>query len=160
MGIRNKITSIRQTLVMLGAERVKKWGTLAVLSEMAEGKPKQLLITSVARAHFCEAIAKHQKRTRDEMNMFFVGMLSVIDAILNTPMREAVSQLPLSSEVTDALLGNSDGYLGQGLALAKASEAGAWSTVSSLCHQMDFTQSEVANLYYHTLHSTYELLGS
>lgn len=159
MGVRHKVTTIHQALVMLGAEPLRKWGTLAVLSDLAGSKPKQLLITSLSRAHFCEAIARHQKRTQDTLNMFFVGMLSVIDAILNTPMAEAISQLPVSEEVTDVLLGKSDGYLGRALALARASETGAWATVSSLCHQMDFTQGEVANLYYQTLQSTYELVG-
>ena len=58
-----------------------------------------------------------------------VGLFSLIDALLNVPMPDAIQLLPFSKEVREALLTQS-GPLGSALSCVLAYESGNWSDIS------------------------------
>jgi len=60
---------------------------------------------------------------RETADDFLVGLFSVLDALLDAPMEEAVADLPLSGELRDALLGR-PGMMREKLELALAVERG------------------------------------
>jgi EAL and modified HD-GYP domain-containing signal transduction protein len=62
LGRAHRIESIRRALVMLG-EEVRKWVSIAVLSELASGKPEELLITSALRPGCVSASGERPART-------------------------------------------------------------------------------------------------
>jgi len=64
-GFKTKINSIKQALVLLGLSEVRKWASIMVLQNLGEDKPDALIVNSVVRATFGEALAlkttlKHQ----------------------------------------------------------------------------------------------------
>ncbi|MGZ4202412.1 MAG: EAL and HDOD domain-containing protein [Thermoleophilaceae bacterium] len=97
----HKIGSIRQALVLLGIASVRKWSTLLAMSDFAD-KPHELIVTALVRGKMCE-LAAASRPTREREEYFTVGMFSVIDALLDSPMDIVLASLPLSDEIKVAL---------------------------------------------------------
>jgi c-di-GMP phosphodiesterase len=103
IGLPTPVGSVREALVRLGARTVQQWATMLVLAGLP-GKPHQLVATALLRARMCQlAVPPRNRHLMDRL--FTVGMFSVIDALLDMPMEEALTGLPLDDDVTTALLG-------------------------------------------------------
>lgn len=118
-----EVTSIHHAIQLVGTRRIRSWASLLVLAGV-EGKARELLMTAIARARTCEQIAISQQRS-DSDQFFTVGLFSVLDALLDRPLPEAVAMLPLTDEVKRALL-EQRGPMGQALRAALAFERGDW----------------------------------
>ncbi|HZC29328.1 MAG TPA: HDOD domain-containing protein, partial [Gaiellaceae bacterium] len=95
-----RVGSVREALMLLGARAVRRWATALVLAGMPS-QPHALLVTALVRARMCELLtddAAHADRA------FTVGMFSTINRLLGLPMREALDTLPLADDVVAALL--------------------------------------------------------
>jgi EAL and modified HD-GYP domain-containing signal transduction protein len=97
-----------------------------------EGKPTELMRISLLRARFCELIAEQMDPTQSDA-AFTVGLFSVLDALLDLPMKEALEPLPLAPAVEEALIDQS-GMLGQILDCVFAYQRGHWEGVDRLPH--------------------------
>jgi EAL and modified HD-GYP domain-containing signal transduction protein len=121
--LRHQIKSVRQAIVLLGPRTVRQWGMLLLLSGIDEQRGP-LLITALSRGRTCEAIAR--RLGADDLDAyFFTGMMSVVDALLDLPMEEAIRDLPLSEDIIAALVDRAGGK-GRTLTMAEACERGAW----------------------------------
>jgi EAL and modified HD-GYP domain-containing signal transduction protein len=121
--LRHQIKSVRQAIVLLGPRTVRQWAMLLLLSGIDEQRGP-LLVTALSRGRTCEAIA--QRLGADDIEAyFFTGMLSIVDALLDRPMEEAVADLPLAEDVVAALVRRAGGK-GRTLTMAEACERGAW----------------------------------
>ncbi len=126
IGLNRQVESISHAAKMIGIARIRLWASLLMFAKM-EDKPRELMITAIVRAAMCERLAASAKAARKE-TFFTVGLLSVLDALLDCPMAEAVDQLPLSNEVRDALLEHT-GPLGEALNCVLAYERSEWAQV-------------------------------
>jgi len=97
----HKVGSIRQALVLLGIAAVRKWATLLAMADL-DDKPDELIVTALVRGKMCE-LAAASRPTREREEYFTVGMFSVIDALLDSPMDVVLSSLPLQDDIKDAL---------------------------------------------------------
>jgi len=127
-GMQREIESIEQALVLLGLNNARRWLSLLSLASLGEGKPLELMRTSLYRGHLLESIAKglHEEETGDD---FLLGMFSVLDALLDQPMQEAIEGMALPSPVRDALL-RDDAAMSYKLNIVRALESGAWDDVA------------------------------
>lgn len=150
MGIRNPITSIRHALTMLGEKAIRKWGTLAAMTNIGRKRANELLITCLIRAHFCERCATAAGLAGRELEMFMVGLLSSIDALLDMPMEYILDQMAITDAVRQVLMNDAQapGEMKRILAAALACERGAWGAVMEQSAALRLTQSELAVLYY------------
>lgn len=98
-----RIDSIRDALVLLGLENVKRWATLMALADTND-KPHELLVTGLVRARMCELVATARGERRDSEGYFTTGLFSVIDALMDVSLVELLRQLPFSQEIMEALL--------------------------------------------------------
>lgn len=101
--LRREINSIQDAVLLLGLNTIKSWASLLLMSGLSENKPHELIVTGMIRARMCEGIAatlvpaiKHQ--------MFIVGLFSVLDALMDTPMAELLDNLVLTTPIKMALL--------------------------------------------------------
>ena len=85
-------------------------------------------------------------RTVDSSGAFMVGIMSLMDAILDCPMGVVISQLPLTAECKDAL-GGGQNALGKLLHLAICCERGAWDKISTLAIELGLTEEVVLDLH-------------
>ncbi|HEU4976751.1 MAG TPA: HDOD domain-containing protein [Baekduia sp.] len=121
--LRHQIKSVRQAIVLLGPRTVRQWAMLLLLSGIDEQRGP-LLSTALSRGRTCEAIAT-RLGADDADAYFFTGMLSIVDALLDKPMEDAVADLPLAEDVVAALVRRAGGK-GRTLTMAEACERGAW----------------------------------
>lgn len=150
MGIRNPITSIKHALVMLGEKAVRKWGSLAAMTNISRKRANELLITCLIRAHFCERCAKAAGYADRELEMFLVGLLSGIDALLDMPMEYILDQTAITEAVRQVLLNDPQAprEMMRIYAAARGCERGDWRIVTEQSAALGLTQSELAVTYY------------
>ena len=101
-GLRREVSSIGRALTLLGLENVKKWTTLTVFAGMEE-KPRELIVTALVRAHFCE-LAGERFGEKNADQLFTLGLFSVVDALMDAPMKEVVESIPFPADMRDALI--------------------------------------------------------
>ena len=106
-----RIASIREALVLLGLQHVRRWATLMALFQ-SNDKPHELIVTGLVRARMCELVAIASGNRREAEEYFTTGLFSVVDALLDVSLVEVLRQLPFSQEIMDALL-NYEGKKGE-----------------------------------------------
>ena len=120
---REKITSIRQALTLLGVMKTRYWLRLMLYSDMlsANSNP-EILRMALQRAHFLDALGVASKFAPPKNeSLFLVGMLSLLEGILGVPMITILKELPLSAEIKSSLRGER-GIYSDYIALATAME--------------------------------------
>jgi EAL and modified HD-GYP domain-containing signal transduction protein len=125
-GAARKVESIRHAVVMLGLQRVRNAVLLLLLSGFRD-KPRELAIIGFVRARMCQLLAE-QCGSSDDGQFLTVGLLSVLDAMLDTSMDELLSAVSLPAQVSDALL-NGRGPAGRALRICRACESGEWDRI-------------------------------
>ncbi len=125
--LRRKIESLHQALVLLGLDNVRNWISLIALSGI-DGKPAYMLNETILRAKMAELLATAAGRQAPE-KYFTVGLFSSLERLLDMPMTEILKDLPLSTELQQALLGH-EGDLGAVLKCVLAYERGDFDAVS------------------------------
>jgi c-di-GMP phosphodiesterase len=121
------VGSVREAMTLLGANNVRRWATVLVMGGIPD-QPHVLLVTALVRARKCELLSDDPTR-RDRA--FTVGMFSVINRLLGLPMREALETLPLSEDVTSALL-RGEGPEGRSLRTVLAWELGDFNAAEAI----------------------------
>jgi EAL and modified HD-GYP domain-containing signal transduction protein len=128
---RRAIDSIADAVILLGQDVIRQWASMLLLTRLADNKPSELLVLALIRGRMCEALGA-QRGTTDASQLFTAGVLSVLDALLNRPMNEVVTELALAAPLGEALCGNDTSSLGHTLQRAIAYERGDWSFMDSL----------------------------
>ncbi len=145
VGVRYRVSSIRQALVLLGERLLRRWLLIAVTTLLLTDKPTELLVTALVRGHMCEQIV-NTLRLSLESDPFLVGLLSVLDALLEQPLPELLEELPVSQEIKDALL-QLPTPLGQVYALVRAYEQADWQKVGAIAQTLHLPEASLASLY-------------
>jgi len=122
------IKSIGQAITMLGSKQLAAWMTLMLMGTVE--KPHELTTIALQRAKMCEGFARAKNLPHSE-TYFLVGLLSVLDALMDKPMEELVADMPISPDVIDALLTHRGQY-GSILKTVIAYEQGDWDPVLKL----------------------------
>ena len=143
--VRDPISSIKQALVYLGNNQVKKFVNLIITAHVADNKPEELTQMSIVRAKFCERIAEKVLPGQTEES-FILGLFSLLDAILDQPMIEIVQQLPLTEELSAALIGH-ENQLGNILGIVKSYESASWSAMRRACARFRMDQDDLPEIY-------------
>lgn len=129
-GWRRRIESIRQGLVLLGENGVRRWVSLMTISALGDDLPRELLFDAIVRAKLCEEIAGRCRPAAVELDAFLVGMFSLLDAMVNEPMADILAAVSVPEQVAAAIL-EFDGVLGKILELVVAYERGEWAQVDT-----------------------------
>lgn len=126
---RKEIESIKEALLLVGGDTIKKWATLILMTQLTEGKPQALLITALVRARMCELVAAAIEKNNEQM--FLIGLLSLLDALMDMKMIDLLDELTLSAAIKYALL-DYDGENGEILMNVILYEQGQWSELVKL----------------------------
>ncbi|MFC4655421.1 MULTISPECIES: EAL and HDOD domain-containing protein [Rheinheimera] len=124
-GRKQSIGSLKHAMVYMGEAELKKFISLLALANLAEGQSDELLVMSLIRARFCDQLASIRGDHDNPPAAFLTGLFSLVDALLEQPLPELLSQLPLLDEIKSALL-EGKGMLARYLALEATFEQGQW----------------------------------
>ncbi|MBS0393600.1 MAG: HDOD domain-containing protein [Proteobacteria bacterium] len=130
-GRRRLVSTLTDVVVQLGHDVVRQWAALLLMARLGEAKPRELLTLALVRARMCEALAERMTDPRRE-SAFMVGLLSVLDALLDRPMQRVAAELPLSEDLRLALVGDSASTLSPIVRAVLAYERGQWSQATGL----------------------------
>lgn len=103
-GLRREIHSIREALLLLGLDQVRKWSSIWALAGLNRG-PSELVVMTVIRARCCEMIGQALERPDNGASFFLLGLCSLLDVLLGHPMAQVIKDLPLDPEIEAALAG-------------------------------------------------------
>ena len=141
--IQNEVHSIRHALTLLGEREVRRWVCLVATLTAGEKKSSELLVSAMVRARFCELLSP--KVPHGEVDLFLMGLLSMVDAILEIPMLRVVETMPVDHDTKTVLLGGG-GKLRPLYDLRLARESGDWNTTAALARQLSLSDSDVSHL--------------
>ncbi len=147
-GIQNGVRSVRHALALLGEREVRRWVRLVATLTIAENRSSELVASAMIRGRFCELLAP--RVPHGESDLFLMGMLSMVDAILEIPMTRVVEAVPLDNETKAVLLGASS-KLQPLYALMLARESGDWNTTAECSRKLGLTESEVAEAFWQAM---------
>jgi EAL and modified HD-GYP domain-containing signal transduction protein len=140
LGLTSPVSSVRHGLNLLGERELVRWIRMATTLAIGEKKPSDLVLSALVRARFCEMIAPKVKC--GESDLFLLGMLSMMDAILEAPIGLIIEKLPLDADTRAQLLGGKTGVttpLSDIYDLMLAREAGEWQKVTSIGKQLNLS---------------------
>ncbi len=146
-GFSLEIKSIRHAMAVLGEREMRRWIRLVVAVGAAEQKCSELVLMGLTRARFCELLSN---RLQSDNDLFLMGLLSIMDAILEVTMDVLLEQLPVDHETKAALLGQNSG-LRPLYQLMLAQESGEWAVASELAKQLKLSDEEVAATWWQSL---------
>jgi EAL and modified HD-GYP domain-containing signal transduction protein len=144
----SNIRSIRQALVFLGDQELRRWVVLATLARTAEDKPSELTRHSLVRARFCESVALLAKNGL-EQSAFLAGLFSLLDALIDRPLGETLSAMSLAPEIAAVLTGEAtdSNPLAIVYELAQAYEAADWPRVEEIALQLGVPVASLGEVY-------------
>nr|WP_305121293.1 HDOD domain-containing protein [Microbulbifer elongatus] len=132
VSLHREVRSISQAIGLLGMKEIQRWASLFLI-EGEQGKPEELTRKMLIRGRMCEVLAEICGNGNASDN-FIVGLLSLLDAMMDISMSELMEQVPLSQSVKDALL-HRYGSLGDVLNEVELYEQGRFSELSLLDSQ-------------------------
>ena len=143
-GLTNEITSVRGALLMVGDEAVRRMVTVAVASALAGTPDTPILSMALIRARFCELLAS--RIGAEPAELYLLGMLSLLDVLLATPIQRILEALPLTPEMKAALAGKPSPWL-QVLDLVRCLESCEWKECELLMSFGGLTEAAVSAFY-------------
>jgi EAL and modified HD-GYP domain-containing signal transduction protein len=129
------IESLQEAVIYLGLSVICHWVSLMVLAD-ASNKPKALVLSTLIRAKMSESLCQ-KLYPKDSARAFLTGLLSTLDAMLDVTLQQAVSQLPLSDQINEALV-DKTGPLGEICAAVIAYEQGDFSAAKAVIKIEDY----------------------
>jgi EAL and modified HD-GYP domain-containing signal transduction protein len=143
-GLFNEVTSVRGALLLVGDDAVRRMVSVAVAGALAGSRSTPLLSMALVRARFCESLAPHISAQPSEL--YLLGMLSLLELLLETPMDRILEALPIGPEMKAALSGQ-PGILRSALDLARCLESCEWGRCQDLLQFVGLTEGSVTALY-------------
>ncbi|MBI5938524.1 MAG: HDOD domain-containing protein [Betaproteobacteria bacterium] len=141
--LQHPIQSISQAVMFLGHDQLYRWLALLLFSgDTPDPRSLSLLRNALVRARFTENLGQCHIAPPRRGGLFIVGLLSMLDALLNLPMAEAIAGLKLPEEIVFALLKRA-GPLAPYLELAIACEHFDRDAINRCSEQNGFTPDEV-----------------
>lgn len=155
-GFCNEIHSVRHAIMILGEREVRRWARLVAALCAGQNKPSDLVLSALVRARFSELLGS--KVEHGKSDLFLVGLLSLMDAILDVPMCVVVEGIPLDQESRAVLLGN-DSPLTPVYQLVLAHEDAQWQTATRLCAQLGLPEDVVAESHWSAMQWAHQSLS-
>ena len=142
-----KISSLGHGLMVLGRRALQRWVQLLLYASGKEGATvSPLMQLAATRAKLMELVAR-QVRQHDfdyADRAFMVGMLSLLDVLMDEPMKDIVARMNLQEEIEAALLQRS-GDLGDLLSLCGDIESGDATAVQKRLHSRPGLNADALN---------------
>ena len=140
-----QISSLSQAIIYLGEDLIRQFITVLALSELGQDKPSELTKLGLVRAKFINLRLEGQDHQLLNAG-YLVGLVSVLDAVLDTQMDNIVKDFKLSDVCKQGLLG-SKSLIGNALNLCKAIEVDDWELIETQLQKEGINANQLAVSY-------------
>jgi c-di-GMP-related signal transduction protein len=145
-GLRAEVHSVPHALSLLGERELRKWIAVISVGVLADGKPDELMTVPLVRGRFCELLAPLAGLAPHANDLFLMGLLSVMDAILDQPLAAILNELPVEHEIKEALLAQVGVYW-KLLEIAIAHEQADWNRVGAAARELRMSEERISETY-------------
>ena len=146
-GLSHRVDSIKQALVLLGERPLRQWATVTLVGQIGADKPSELMKIGLIRGRFCELVGVQGDMGDRPLDLFMLGLLSVLDAMLGCPLDEALSHLPgMLTDVKVALMGGATPF-GKLYELIVSYEEGGYTRLAALTEELGLSSAQVTDGY-------------
>lgn len=143
-GVENIVTSVSEAFMLVGEDRFRALMSVAASCALGQGQSPALVNLSLERARFCQLLAPWAKE--DPSEQFMLGLMSLLDAMLQTPMEAITKALPLRLDAKAALLGATNSAAVP-LHTFRMIERGDWAACEGAAKRLGITEEAMAQLY-------------
>ena len=144
-GLKSEIHSVRHALSMLGERDARRWVRLVAAVGAGQERTSDLVLSALVRARFGELLSP--RVPHGDSDLFLLGLLSLIDAMLEMPMEDVLERIPLDHATKAVLLGQPSG-LRPVFQLMLAQESGEWGASAALSQSLHLDCDDVAGFYW------------
>lgn len=135
------IQSIKQALLVLGTDELRRFICLLFTAQFSVGKPKQLTVMALARGRFCELMVKATLPSHSQSSAFLIGLLSLIDAMVDGDIQELMDKLPLHVDMKNAIISRK-GESAKFLKLCELFEKADWQKIDLFCQKIEVNREQ------------------
>jgi c-di-GMP-related signal transduction protein len=146
VGLRVEIHGIREAIALLGEREFRRWASVVAVVSMASDKAPELVRTALTRVYFCEDLSRLVGMSAQSSPLFLMGLLSVTDALLDRPLEQIISSVPVSAEVSSALCGGANRFRDVYETLL-AYERADWTALSATMARFNSIEAQVPGCY-------------
>jgi EAL and modified HD-GYP domain-containing signal transduction protein len=140
------IQTIKQAILVLGIEELKRFISLLFTAQFSIGKPKALTVMALSRGRFCELMVNTTLPINSQPSAFLIGLLSLIDAMVDGDIQELMDKLPLHQDMKDAII-NRKGESANFLKLCELFEKADWENIELFCQQINVDPEQSCGLF-------------
>lgn len=142
---RREIHSVKHAMSLLGERDVRRWVRLVAAVGAGQNKTSDLVLSALVRGRFGELLSPQV--SHGESDLFLLGLLSLIDVMLEMPMESVLEKISLDQETKAVLLGKPS-LLRPVYQLMLAHESGEWEAAAVLSDGLKLDPEEVASLHW------------
>ncbi len=142
--LHSEVRSILHALTLLGEQETRKWLLVASAVLGLRSGNEHLLSMMLVRARFAELLGPQVRLPGS--SLFLLGMLSLMDVVLNVPRETLAEQVAVSGEIRRALKGESND-LGRCLELVTAFESADWTSCERLRESWGISSQDLSAMY-------------
>ena len=103
---------------------------------------------SFMRANFCSELMNHAKDMPiSKSEAYLMGMFSTLNYLIDAPLEEILSEVPVSDEVKNALLSH-EGRCGKLYELVLSYEAANWEKINALVEELGIPSNLITSVYF------------
>jgi c-di-GMP-related signal transduction protein len=143
------VKGVHQAMWMLGEMELRRWLFLVGLTKLAGPGNEAAVRASLLRARCCELLAPRAGLGARGPELFLMGLLSVLGAMMGATIEETVSGLGLSGDICETLAdgGGPGSALGALYGLVRAYERGDWDEALGNLRRLGLAEDEAAGCY-------------
>ncbi len=143
-GVRNRVSSISQALVILGLDYLREWIYLMGMQKITLIDNVEIMRISCLLAKFCRRIALMIPEAEPNADSFYLmGLLSMVTYGGERALAQTLEEFPLTPEIKDGLMGKG-GIYSDVFDLAYSYEKGDWETVDTYVEKYHLDSSRIA----------------
>ncbi len=158
--LRNRAKSVKQALVILGLGQLKQWIYLLSFKQDDGSMPDDLIKISFLRAKFAASLNEYAfDMPISYSEAYLMGMFSTLGKLMQAPLEEVLSQLPISDDIKIALI-NKEGRAGLLFKLILSYEKADWKTMSEVATQLGIPLNMIAQKYFECVEDVNETWAS
>ncbi|SHJ75608.1 EAL and HDOD domain-containing protein [Tepidibacter formicigenes] len=152
----NEIYSVKHALTILGLKEIERWISLIMIQDLSNNSPDEIFKLSIFRSKFGELLAKNSIYKNRKYEIMLMGLLSVIDNLLEEPMEKILKTLPLGIDIKKAML-KKESIFSDIYNLIIEYEKGSWSEILNYTKKLNININKLPNIYFKSIKWSDEL---
>lgn len=150
------VTTVREALLMVGEDALRRMVTVAMAGALSSHRSPALISMALSRARFCELLAPMLSETPTEM--YLLGILSLLDVLLETHMTRILQYLPIRPAMKAALAGD-ESAAGRAIELVRSLESCAWRQCEEIQHHLGLAEGAISSIYVDSMRWASSMMG-